>query len=330
VTYDGRRASFDKEHVYIVEIDLDYCPLTHGSGPCTATETGDDKCFNTFSTCNDLPNYRPKATTSGVAVQYDNNLFKLPSGQPYTWIDLGFKTSFPHPIVTQEVDSSGFSDAALNGDITVLAAINSKNLNALPFNIAPSTTSSTDHLIEEKQGKTYRFCQPRSPHPLGINAIPSLKNVSLTPSKIDVSGGMGERSSVSLTFDDHPHNDFEIDKYTSDRTYIASDRGLFWTKFRARNPNYQFRALRVLTGYLENGEYVADNFKARHYVIEKMDVSGGKCTITAKDTLKKASTKKAQVPKPSTGTISDVGGINDTDTTINLEPVGVGDSVCCG
>jgi hypothetical protein len=72
--------------------------------------------------------------------------------------------------------------------------------------------------------------------------------------------------------------------------------------------------------------YVADNFKARHYVIEKMDVSGGKCTITAKDTLKKASTKKAQVPKPSTGIISDVGGINDTDVIINLEPVGVGNS----
>ena len=36
-----------------VEIDLDYCANTAGVAPCTALQTGDAKCFNTYATCND-------------------------------------------------------------------------------------------------------------------------------------------------------------------------------------------------------------------------------------------------------------------------------------
>lgn len=329
MTYDGQRGSFSREHIYIVEIDLDYCPLTHGTAPCTATETGDDKCFNTFGTCNDLPNYRAKASTQGIAVRFATpslQTLTLDSGQPYTWLDLGFRDSTPSGGLFNKVRGSGWASDLLNTVFSVNDATNSKNLVCFPGGSISDESFSTDHLIEELQGKTYRFCQPRSPHPIGIDAIPSLQSVSLTPSKIDLAGGMGERSSVSLTFNDHPHNDADIDKYTGDRTYLATDRGTFWTKFRARNQNYQFRELRVLTGYLEDGEYKAENFKTRYYVIEKLDVSGGKCRITAKDTLKKAGAKKAQVPAPNSGTIANVGGISAAATSITLQPAGVGDS----
>ena len=33
-----------------VEIDLDYCANTAGVAPCTASQTGDAKCFNTYAT----------------------------------------------------------------------------------------------------------------------------------------------------------------------------------------------------------------------------------------------------------------------------------------
>jgi hypothetical protein len=46
-----------REPVQIVEIVQPYCNNTHGSAPCTATETGDRKCFNTRSTCNDTANF---------------------------------------------------------------------------------------------------------------------------------------------------------------------------------------------------------------------------------------------------------------------------------
>jgi hypothetical protein len=44
----------------VVKITLPKCANTHGTSPCTATQTGDAKCFNTFSTCNDPPNFRGK------------------------------------------------------------------------------------------------------------------------------------------------------------------------------------------------------------------------------------------------------------------------------
>lgn len=45
------------EPVQIVEMDIDYCTLTYGTGLCTAVlgTTGVKKCFNTFATCQAKP-----------------------------------------------------------------------------------------------------------------------------------------------------------------------------------------------------------------------------------------------------------------------------------
>lgn len=228
MSFDSKKAEYKKEHIYVVEMDLDYCTLTSGVGPCTASETGDDKCFNTFESTNDAANY----------------------------------------------------DAGI---------------------------------------KTYRFCTDRSPHPLGLDAIPSLRSVNIAPAIIDIRGGLGVRSNASITFKDHPSSDIDIDKYVSERSWIAFERGTFWTKLRARNPNYQFRELRVLSGYLVNGIYDASNFQTHYFIIDRMDVSNGIATVTGKDPLKLASNKRAQAPAVSTGTISDSGGINSSVTTINLQ-----------
>lgn len=233
MTFDSKRAEYGKEHLYLVEIDLEFCNLTSGIAPCTATETGDDKCFNTRQTTNDLPNFDP-----------------------------------------------------------IL--------------------------------KTYRFCESRSPHPVGIDAIPSLESVRIAPATIDITGGLGVRSSASIRFRDHPHSDIDIDKYVDERTWIASDRGTFWTKLRARNPGYQFRALRVLSGYLENGVFDEGNFITRHYVIDRLDVTGGMATITAKDPLKLASALKAKAPFTSTGQLS--ADLTAGVTSATLTPAGVGNS----
>lgn len=395
MTYDAKRASFDKEHIYVVEIDLDYCSLDFGEGYClggersittdtvsdlafatgdriegqtsgavgyitditgtapnytikyrrtssndfsSSSETienldgsglatkngdspilataGDDKCYNTAANCQSIQSYTTKGDTglttiNAVGVDF-TFYYERASG---SFIEDGFRagdTVFP----------SGFGTGSYSAARTITFVEDTK-LYATGGVVFDSTGSGDERLFTAPQ-KTYRFCLPRSPHPIGIDAIPSLKSVSITPSKIDVAGGMGERSSVSLTFNDHPHNDIGIDKYTGDRSYIATDRGTFWTKFRARNPNYQFRNLRLLSGYLEDGKFIADNFKTRNYVIEKMDVTGGTCSIKAQDPLKKASAKKAQVPEPSNGIISNSGGISDSATSITLSPSGIG------
>ena len=231
MSYDSEKIKFGKEHIYIVEIDLEYCANTFGVAPCTATGSGDSKCYNTLNSCQDLPNF--------------------------------------------------------NSSI-----------------------------------KTYKFCESRSAHPIGLVAIPSLNSVSIAPSKIDLAGGLGVRSSVNLSFVDHPASDIDVDKYVGDRTYIASERGSFWTKLRARNPNYQFRSLRVLSGYLDEGVYIPANFTTRYYIIESMNVSNGKASIIAKDPLKLASSKKALAPKASTGLLKF--SLTAIETSLTLIPVGVG------
>ena len=231
MAYDNEKIKFGKEHIYIVEMDLEYCGNFFGFSPCTATGSGDSKCYNVRNTCQDLPNF-----ASSV--------------------------------------------------------------------------------------KTYRFCESRSAHPIGLIAIPSLNNVSISPAKIDLGGGLGTRASVNLSFIDHPASDIGVDKYLADRTYIASERGSFWTKLRARNPNYQFKNLRVKSGYLVDGVYVAANFTTRYYIIESMNVSGGKASIIAKDPLKLASSKKALAPKASTGLLKF--SLTAIETELTLIPLGIG------
>jgi len=231
MSYEVERGRYSKEHIYIVEIDLDYCSLSSGVGACSASETGNAKCYNTFASCNSLNDYN-------------------------------------------------------------------------------------------KSTKTYRFCQSRSPHPIGINAIPSLQNVSISPAKIDLSGGLGTRASVSLSFTDHPSSDINIDKYVDERFGDSLNKGTYWTKLRARNSNYENRPLRVLSGYLVDGKYDSVNFTTRYYIVDKMNVTGGMASITAKDPLKLAGSKKAQAPRASTGLL--FADINDSITTAQLTPSGVG------
>lgn len=171
--------------------------------------------------------------------------------------------------------------------------------------------------------KTYRFCESVSPHPPGIDAIPNLKSVSITPSQIQLEGGLGIRSNLSLSFNDHPASDLGVDKYVSDRTYIAMERGTFWQKFRARNPFYKNAAIRLKSGYLDNGVYDPANFITYHFVIESLDVSNGQCSIKAKDPLKLADNSRAQAPRASIGELN--ADVTDVALVATLTPTGVGD-----
>lgn len=53
-----------RQPIQIVEIDQRICSRTYGVAPCTANLTGNDKCFNTYATCQDRTNYA--ATTSTI------------------------------------------------------------------------------------------------------------------------------------------------------------------------------------------------------------------------------------------------------------------------
>jgi hypothetical protein len=57
MTYDVARQQFTREKFYLVELHAPYCGLTYGVAPCTAS--GPTKCYNTFTTCQDVPNFTP-------------------------------------------------------------------------------------------------------------------------------------------------------------------------------------------------------------------------------------------------------------------------------
>jgi hypothetical protein len=218
-----------------VEIDLDYCANTAGVAPCTASQTGDAKCFNTYATCNDTAN----------------------------------------------------------------------------FNL---TT------------KTYRFCSPNGGKvPRGLDAIPCLRSISITPAEITAGKGLGLRAACAITMQDFPHSDIRIDPYVSERTYIPINRGTYFGKLKARNPFYNGRIMRVYSGYLEqDGSFNAANFEVRTYVIEQWDGidTNGITKITAKDILKLASDDRAVAPKASIGKITL--DMTTSTTSVNLTPTGVG------
>ena len=68
----------NREPIQYVEMDIDYCSLSYGTGACAAIlgTTGDLKCFNTFKTCQDIANF----TKSVKTLKFINNRANLPKG----------------------------------------------------------------------------------------------------------------------------------------------------------------------------------------------------------------------------------------------------------
>lgn len=218
-----------------VEIDLDYCANNAGVAPCTASQTGDAKCFNTYTTCNDTAN----------------------------------------------------------------------------FNLST---------------KTYRYCSPNGGKvPRGLDAIPCLRSISITPAEITAGKGLGLRAACSITLQDFPHSDIRIDPYVNERTYIPINRGTYFGKLKARNPFYNGRIMRVYSGYLnEDGSFDIANFEKRTFVIEQWDGidANGITKITSKDILKLAADERAVCPKASLGKLNL--DMTNIATSCTLTPLGVG------
>ena len=169
--------------------------------------------------------------------------------------------------------------------------------------------------------KTYRFSDPSARLPVGLQTIPLLKSVSFAPQQITPGKGLGVRGSVSIRLADAPWTDVDIDPYVADRATPAA--GTFWGRFRARNPYYEGRMLRILTGYITS-PFTWDAFQSRAYIIDSLSavLKGDEAQIVGKDILKLADDKKALFPRPSTGTLS--AGISDSATTLTAAPAGVG------
>lgn len=151
-----------------------------------------------------------------------------------------------------------------------------------------------------------RFCKPQAKTPDGVFCVPSLVKASTSPTEINVVGGskskgpLGVRAQLTVTFQDHPYSDLLVDKYRTERSYIATDRGTYWTKWLSRNPYYNNYVIKIYDGYVGQ---TLEEMTSRVYLIDSVTGpdSSQKFSIKAKDVLKLADDDKAQAPSVSSG-----------------------------
>jgi hypothetical protein len=154
----------------------------------------------------------------------------------------------------------------------------------------------------------------------GNDIIPSVTVVRTTPQLLAPGVNMGQRESVTVTFEDHPHSDAGFDKYLEERPFDPFAQGTFWGKFRSRYRSLRGLPLRIYRGQL--GQPFSE-FEVWNYIIENAGPTGTGFTITGKDHLKLLDGERAQAPALSLGELA--ADILAADGSLTLSPVGIGD-----
>jgi hypothetical protein len=155
--------------------------------------------------------------------------------------------------------------------------------------------------------KTLNFAVPNASLSKTENIFPFIKSYNTAPTKLNPFTGnlntatLGERSVLSVQFQDAPHSDNVVDPYLESRTFNPLERGTFWSKWLSRN-YYQNREIRLYEGFV--GDDIGD-MKVRHYLIDAITLpnSQGQVTLTAKDPLKLVDKERAQIPQANTGIV---------------------------
>ncbi len=80
MSFASELAGLSRKRQDVVVISLDTCNLVWGTAPCTAS-TG-DKCYNTYSTCDDKPNY-DKRSKPYYFTNIGASNFNVPTARPY-------------------------------------------------------------------------------------------------------------------------------------------------------------------------------------------------------------------------------------------------------
>lgn len=185
---------------------------------------------------------------------------------------------------------------------------------------------------------TLKFCESTY-RIAGGGHIPCVVSVTGYEQEVNISGymdtlaGLGSRASVEINMLDFPDRDTLTDKYWSERIsgaaqysgvgFDPNSRGTFWAKFKARNPNYAGRPLRVKRGRIDDsGAFIVE--ETRSYIMSEIrgPNNGGRISIIAKDILSLADDKLAQAPKVNQGLLA--ADITDTATSATLAPAGIG------
>lgn len=165
--------------------------------------------------------------------------------------------------------------------------------------------------------------------PKSIPCIPNIADhgdIAFTAGEISLGKNLGTRSSLKVTFRDHPDSDAGngYDPYWRERGVDPFKQGTHWGKFRARQPYLQGRNLRWIQGF--EGQTI-EEMETRHFFIESFDGPGldGLYSITAKDILKFLDDDRALAPRPNNGELANE-TIDASATSATLHPPGIGNA----
>mgnify|MGYP003629515151 CR=1 FL=1 len=169
----------------------------------------------------------------------------------------------------------------------------------------PQTCSAPDSYLS---GLTTQFTFPSTQLDWSVHYYNGFKSWSHSPPKVDPGQSMGSRAKISFNLIDSVDNDIYV-PYPDRRTSNAT----LFTKWIARNPNFEGRPVTVQTGF-DPLNFDVDNFITREYIIDSLQVNNGLLSCSCLDPLILTDDKKAKAPVASLGTLTAI--IDDASTTI--------------
>ena len=279
MTLETQRQAISRTPQVALLIFLDSCRLLSGVAPCTASETGDDKCYNTRSTCNDIPNYNKvvnfdfadwtatdpddwTVTETGTGSVEESGALeecRLIAGNgtaiiEQTLLTVGVKYQVKFTVVSITGELTVDDGSASIGDITT-TGIKTFEFIATDTDLRFVADDTADDIVIDnvflKELKVYKFSKKGAPLPFPGEIIrPYLtKDPSYLATEIDVRKAISHNAHVTLELQDEPDNDIGIDKYVTERTAFPNAAGTFFKKLLARNIYYKGREVLIKNGF---------------------------------------------------------------------------------
>jgi hypothetical protein len=186
---------------------------------------------------------------------------------------------------------------------------------------SPATCQDPANFAVDEQ--VIRFVKPSGDLPITIDAIPNIESIAVTPAKLAPGENCGVRSTLSVRFLNHRHNDVGIDPYLSDRGFNPYIKGTFWPRWVARWPNIKGFECRYVQGQV--GQDI-DDMTRDYFIVDRTDGPGsdGGYSINAKDALTCLDNDKAVIPELSPGSL--LASITSSSGSFTLTPSGIGAS----
>jgi hypothetical protein len=174
-----------------------------------------------------------------------------------------------------------------------------------------------------KGTKTWRFCLNDVPWPDPATAVhPYLRKMVPVPQEIDPAKLFVFPEQITLEFaSDYTPPASDSDKLgaTGNELYNTGAIGEFWRNLFARNPNYPGRAVRIKRGFNATS-FVLSDFEqvGPAYKLKEVKYSREVVTVTCESPLADLNKRKIPWAISEDNTIQDVGGINNSVTTVNV------------